>query len=221
MREIYVYFIILLFLLAGEAEAKIVKYIDEHGRIHYVNTDYSKVPEEYLYQVQGQLEPADSEPSTEKSTETSTDDTDDTAKEPAGENLESGEPDTSQETSEGPGESPAEYDWQNKDKGLLVQIFVSVDCPVCQNLEAMLKKYGVVYYRYDINTTPYGKKVYEEMGVEPPIVLVHQEWIYGFTAEEIEPLIQQKIEEYQDFDSDAETPWQKGQPVPSEDSPTK
>lgn len=36
--------------------ARMVYYHDEEGKIHYVNTDFAKVPEQYMYQVLPQLE---------------------------------------------------------------------------------------------------------------------------------------------------------------------
>lgn len=45
---------------AATLEAKMVRYVDEHGRPHYVNTDVGQVPERY----RSQLEPPKEEPKT-------------------------------------------------------------------------------------------------------------------------------------------------------------
>lgn len=54
--------IVLVLLTLGSfidaASAAIVKYTDENGKAHYVNTQYTKVPERYMGQVKDQLEKA-------------------------------------------------------------------------------------------------------------------------------------------------------------------
>ena len=46
------FFITFLFVFAGVAQAKLVRYMDEEGIIHYVNTDYTQVPPQYRWQVE-------------------------------------------------------------------------------------------------------------------------------------------------------------------------
>lgn len=55
MKKIII-LLILTFCLTALAHAKIVHYTDADGKVHYVNTDFAKVPDEYYSQVRAQLE---------------------------------------------------------------------------------------------------------------------------------------------------------------------
>ena len=64
MRKIYyaIFTISLLVLtVSAPAKADLVSYIDENGEMHYVNTNFSKVPEQYLDQIKQQKEPSETE----------------------------------------------------------------------------------------------------------------------------------------------------------------
>ena len=53
MRPIEFFLLMLsIFTIVVAAEAKMVSYVDKNGEMHYVNTDFSKIPEEYRHQVE-------------------------------------------------------------------------------------------------------------------------------------------------------------------------
>ena len=50
--------LILQSCLATQSQAAFVSYRDDSGKLHYVNTDYRKVPDQYKDQIKGQIEQA-------------------------------------------------------------------------------------------------------------------------------------------------------------------
>ena len=68
MKTIVIYITLLTsFLLTSNSQAKMVRYLDENGKAHYVNTDYAKVPEQYLYQFEEET-PSETEKPEEQNT---------------------------------------------------------------------------------------------------------------------------------------------------------
>lgn len=45
-----------------------------------------------------------------------------------------------------------------------VEVFISLNCPDCRDLEFRLRAHGIKYLRYDVNYHPYGIKFYKEQG---------------------------------------------------------
>ena len=171
-------------------DAKIVKYMDEQGKFHYVNTDFQSVPSEYQDQVRDQLP-------TEATEEPGQDEQ--TTSQPG--NAESSEDSTQTQ------ETKSKDDNQQT---ILVEVFVSNPCPNCVLLETILRKYEVVYSRYDVNTTPYGNQKYKETGWTPPFVRLHplersnleradvqDEWLNDMDPQNYDSIVTQKIEEYE------------------------
>lgn len=155
---------------ASGADAKMVRYVDENGKTRYVNTDYQNVPPEYMDQVRDQLGTEEA-----SQTEATTDEV----------NTLSAE------------ESESEEVVDDSKREILVEVFVTAACPDCVSLEKLLRKYEIVYQRYDINTNPYGSEKYKETGWEPPFVRVRDEWLHDLDPAEYETIIQAKMEQYE------------------------
>lgn len=155
---------------ASWVDAKMVRYVDENGKTRYVNTDVQNVPPEYLDQVRDQL-------GTEEAQET---------EEIAG------------ETKALPAEEVnSEEAVDDSQREVLVEVFVTGACSDCVYLEKLLRKYEIVYQRYDINATPYGSEKYKETGWEPPFVRVRDEWLHDLDPAEYESIIAAKMDEYE------------------------
>ena len=151
-----------LFSLVTVCHAKMVYYFDEAGKIHYVNTDYSKVPDRYGPQVRRQLEKIKA-PAAEPIEENPKD-------EPAAEISENATIPTAQP---------------------LVEVFVQPDCLECRKLEINLKAKKIFYKRYDINYDHYGQQVYAQINGELPFTRIGEEIIYGNNIKRIEEILKQ------------------------------
>ena len=129
--------------LAEAVLAAIVYYYDEQGRIHYINTDYMKVPERYRWQVEEQLRRKGL--------------MDDNKKESRKETVGSTE---ENETSSAGRSAPASVDPFARQK---VEFFTRPGCAECYRLEMLLRAHKIPYVRYDITCvgkecprSPYG-----------------------------------------------------------------
>lgn len=116
-----------------------VYYHDEQGKIHYVNTDFAKVPDKYMYQVIGQLD----EP---KLT-------------PAKEEVEVS-------VSPTPANQPPEPKKQTASVKVYVSDTCG---EACSSFELALQVRNIVYQRVDITKDPEGKKLYEMTGGTAPL----------------------------------------------------
>ena len=144
MKQILRLLIFFLVLgLTSLTKAEMVKYIDENGKIHYVDTDYGKVPDRYKHQIKA----------TETKQETKVTET--TA--PNVPAL----PVLQQMTTQQPPQIKS------------VEIFVSANCPKCMFIESIFKNANVKYSRYDINTDPAARKRYTELNVNAiPVIII-------------------------------------------------
>jgi hypothetical protein len=122
--------IILCLPSAGWPE--MVHYVDENGKVHYVNTDYQRVPPQYSNQVQSQLRK----------------DTPITDASPDEEQKEESQPTTEPAIEEVPSVSAIDVD-----------VFVSADCEECPRLLQELAIQKVSYHRYDVVEHSYGRRM--------------------------------------------------------------
>ena len=157
MRRIFLHLIVLSLLFAPVGQAAIVHYFDEEGKIHYVNTDYFKVPARYRDQVKDQLEPEVK----------------------AKKQVESGGCKTCQEKNATITDEKQKDEKQKKEKPK-VELFMRVGCKKCDRLDIILRANRIPLSRYDADTNPYGQQVYAEAG-EPdlPLTRVGTDFVYG------------------------------------------
>lgn len=171
MKRLFSFLMICAGIFAASwADAKMVRYVDETGKTRYVNTDVQNVPPEYMDQVRDQLGAEETPDDEEPADEMNT---------PPAEEMNS------------------EEIVDDSEKEVRVEVFVKGGCPDCVELEKLLRKYEIVYQRYDIQTTPYGSEKYKETSWEPPFVLVRDEWLHDLDPAEYEAIIQAKMEEYE------------------------
>lgn len=141
------------------ALAKMVSYVDENGKVHYVNTDYAKVPDRYLPQVQGQIP----------------------AEEQASEMLQPEEP---AQPVQNPTPIPAEnLKLQSLEKKPETKFFVSQNCPACLFAEGILQQQGLPYTKYFIDDGGVGQQLYLELQLTSvPATVIGEQIIYGANA---------------------------------------
>ena len=145
------------------AQAIMVQYIDEYGKVHYVNTDYANVPQKYYYQVKDQIEKAAKKTDAEKA-----------AANPSP--VKTPEP----EPTPAPPPIDPEAEEETKKEPKKVELFVGADCSQCYLLESVLRQRKIVYQKYDIGSDP-GREKYHELGVrELPVTKVGSKVILGF-----------------------------------------
>ena len=152
MWNIYFILIVSTFVAVPLVKAEMVSYVDENGEMHYVNTDFAKVPEKYRHQLENE----------------------------AVENSIPANPETTL-----PQTAPQPIQPLMGNQGAPVEILVSLNCPDCQKLEILLKAHKVSYLRYDIDTHPRGKELYEEIGGNLPITKIGEKIIYGVDIKSI------------------------------------
>ena len=151
-RVILLGLIVCLLSAMSVGEAAFVKYIDRNGKDHYVNTDYTKVPEEYLYQVRNQINATN---------QSSSDTTDNSSDQNA--TIPLPEPDDGEDTSL-----------------QAVEVFISANCKDCERLETLLQANKIEYMHYDVGSTSMGQEFYKTMGSTPlPITRIGDKIIRG------------------------------------------
>ncbi|MCK5580128.1 MAG: hypothetical protein KAJ18_02530 [Candidatus Omnitrophica bacterium] len=188
------FLILAIFLLSlNYAEAKLVRYIDEQGKTHFVNTDYARIPEKYYYQVRDQLEePIIPEENVDlEETEKMTEDEEESTWE---EEEPTGEEDTSAILEEYT--VPLEYEdeagqkkHEGKSQSQRIEVFVSSDCADCHKLETSLRVSSINYLRYDVDNNNYGRTVYEELGGDLPITRINSTIVRGCNLRKILAII--------------------------------
>ena len=147
------------------AQAVMVKYIDEFGKMHYADTDYTNVPEKYYYQVKDQIEKAQKQ---------------DTKAAPAEEKPAPKAPLESTVSSKtgSPFLTPAVPTTENQTKN--VELYVKADCSQCFLLESVLRQRKIIYAKYDVESD-LGRHKYRALGVkEVPVTKVGGQIIVGF-----------------------------------------
>lgn len=164
-------------ILISPAHAIMVKYVDEFGKIHYVDTDYTNVPEKYYYQVKDQIEKAKK---------------DDASTSPADEkSIVKTSLEKKSETEQQPPFilSPAVT---QKEQTKQVELFVKTDCSQCFLLESVLRQRKIIYQKYDIESD-LGRDKYRALGVhEVPVTKVGSEIIVGFDLNGIYTALNEK-----------------------------
>lgn len=133
------------FLTAACAQAKMVYYYDEKGDVHYVNTDYVQVPEQYMRQVLPQL--AEPSPAEDKDKKTP-------------------------EISPTPTAVPTPADLKPE---VTIEFFTSVECKICNQIELLMRARKLKFNSYDVNYHPRGRQFLSERGgqVSLPVVFVN------------------------------------------------
>ena len=163
-------FLFLAFCLSlpgPSAIAEMVHYIDEQGKMHFINTETSHIPEKYRSQIADQI------PAISQGRE---------AMEAAAEARRQAKllaPTT-------PVANPRNSVPTGKAKAPLVEVFVGMDCPECDRWESTLRKNRVPYARYDVKYHPHGQEVYSKMSSPLPFTMIGNEMIQG---EDIERLL--------------------------------
>ncbi len=136
---------------SGEAQAKMVRYMDEYGRPHYVNTDLGQVPERYRSQIEPKKEPVIDNEKVEK---------------PAPQ-----VPTPQLPVAVSP--EPGAYE--------KVVLLISPNCPNCVRVQNFLNANRVSYVYYDIETDAAGHEKYAavEEG-ELPVAVLGEQVIKGY-----------------------------------------
>ena len=163
MNKIFLLASFFVISAVGQLSAEMVRYVDETGKPHYVNTDYSTVPEQYRLQVEAQLKAIE----TEKTTETPM-----MPKEPA---------------------VPLPVPGQSTSKQTLpVTLYMTQDCQQCRVMGMLLSKEGIKVTTVDINT-PEGKEQYEPLKTTVlPLTVVGEKVVPGFNPSQVIALAQGK-----------------------------
>ncbi len=145
-----------------------VSYIDEKGKVHYVNTEHAKVPERY----QNQIFP---KPKRNLNQEEGREEEKVESETPALGNILI--PVTAPEEPANQNANISNYD--------LAEILVSEDCSDCSNLELFLNANKVRFVKYDISEKT-GQQKYQEVGEgELPITILGEKVIKGFQIKTI------------------------------------
>jgi len=138
----------MIFLPVGtNLQAEMVKYVDENGKIHYVDTDYGKVPDRYKHQI--------------KAKEIKTEEVKEEAK-----------PEEASATPVPALTNPQAVTAPSTVKAKSVEMFVNSDCPKCLLVQSALNNSNVVYTTYNIETDPEARKRYESLNTSVLPVLI-------------------------------------------------
>ena len=166
-------FSLLVFLnINSLAKAEMVYYVDEQGKTHYVNTETAKIPEKYLPQIKDQMQ------------QISKDRLD----------MEAAEEAKRQESLRNPAPIPASTPSNNSttsqaSSDKLAQVFVSMNCPACDQWVAILVQNKIPFARYDVDYHPYGQEVRAKIQAEVPFTMIGQEVILGQDIDKVMSLI--------------------------------
>ncbi|MCR4336347.1 MAG: glutaredoxin [Candidatus Omnitrophica bacterium] len=161
--KIFLSSLILILLSPTLGFAKLVHYTDKNGQIHYVNTDFSKVPAEYYPQVIKQLK--EEKPKVEAPLE---------------------EKKEEEVLPVGPTEEAKNL------ASAKVELFTGEECKECKKIELILRGNGVAFEQYDIFRHPYGVQTYQKLqGGKPPILKAGTHVISNATLNDAIQLIQQ------------------------------
>lgn len=158
--------LIVIFIIssASQLPAEMVRYVDESGRPHYVNTEYSTVPEQYRPQVEAQLK----------------------AQKEKEQGINQPMPLTADEIKEPVSQAPPAG--QKKD----IALFIKKDCAQCMLEAAILNKEGAVFTTFDIETAE-GKAEYEKIGSPNlPAAKIGDKIVLGFNPSKVLALAQGK-----------------------------
>jgi len=167
------FFLLIIFFISSSAKAEIVSYRDNNGNVHFVNTDYSSVPEEYRDRVKKSKVTG-----TETTMEpTSIDDPKNIKK--ISEILEKlGSIKAKKENKNSSGTKKTEEEPTNEES--TVEVFSSEDCVECVFWETFLRSENISYIKYDINTDPEARRRYEEFKTKIlPITVIDDTVIEG------------------------------------------
>ncbi len=142
-----------------------VSFKDEKGQIHYVNTDYSKVPEKY----RAQIEEGKKERQTSK---------------------EEGMADQNPlDLSELKQSSAVEYQVFEKKKGLKnlpIKVFTSTTCADCHKLITLLRANHIPFETYHVGHDQKAKQLFEQVGTGIlPLTQIGLDWIPGYEPKKI------------------------------------
>ncbi len=150
-------------LIAGtffttQADAAFVSYKDTSGKIHYINTEYTKVPDQYLSQVEDQLKKIEAD----KTKNNFINIPDQNINAPIGwmpNNIQSQEA-------------------ENIAK--VVEVFYKTDCEECMRLRVRLDANKINYSLYDVENSSPGMEFYKTLpNTQLPITRIGKTIIYG------------------------------------------
>ncbi len=154
----FIFLLLTLVFLVKQSDAAFVSYKDKSGKIHYVNTDYTKVPDEYLKQVEEQLKKIE----------------DTKAKfNPPG-NFSA--PTTPFPTfSNASNQANPAYEPE-----ISAQVYIKRGCDDCMRLRVLLDAHKIKYSMHDIEASTEGMEFYKNMQNAPlPITRIGPKVIFG------------------------------------------
>jgi hypothetical protein len=163
-------FLILLLCVSRAGWTKMVHYIDENGKTHYVNTDFRTIPPQYLDQVRSQLR----------------EDTTQASDVP---------PDEDQDTASGQETEEAEPVQEDAAAVPLIDVFVADDCDECPVFLQELIINKISYRRFDVHEHAYGKKMYGRHPGILPFTKVGDRLIRGRNVKEVSAAIKKLREQ--------------------------
>ena len=149
MKHLVLFVFVLLVFWCLESQAVLVHYVDDDGKVHYVNPHLSKIPQKYLQQVRPQLEALKP-----KAVMTAVN---------AATNAEN-TPATEEPVSPPPKE---------------VEIFIDDNCAACILLQQQLTQNQIPYKRFHVQYDPYAQKIFAEKKGNPPVTKIGNIFVYG------------------------------------------
>ncbi len=154
-----IFLILAVFSLTRQADAAFVSYKDTSGKMHYINTDYTKVPDQYLSQVEDQLKKIEADKAKNNFVNF------------PGQN-------TNIPT---PGWIPSDdQDQQPQNTNKIVEVFYKTNCEECMRLRVLLDANNIQYSLYDIENSFPGIEFYKMMqNAALPITRVAGAIIHG------------------------------------------
>lgn len=157
----------MLFIQTSVGYAVMVHYLDENGKIHYVNTAVAQVPERYMEQVRPQLEAAERAQAEERREETP------------------------------PAIAPEDQDGMADDQTsgppkVILDVLMTPHCKGCMRLFSQLRANKIFFRSHNIETSPRGKELYQQYQDMPlPITIVGDQAVSGPNILKIKQLLEE------------------------------
>ena len=152
-----------LLIQTANSHAVMVHYFDENGKIRYVNTAVTSVPERYMDQVRPQLEAAE-QAKTEHQTP----------------------PMTPVEDFSGSDEQSA------TSPKIILDVLMTPNCRGCMRLFSQLRANNIFFRSHNVTVTPRGKELYQRYsGMPLPITIVGDQAVSGPDILKIKELLRQ------------------------------
>ncbi len=161
--------LVCFFLPASRLSAQMVYYVDEQGKVRYVNIETTKVPDKYLPQVREQLQQVSKEQQAIQAAN-----------------------EVKRQAALVPSANPPKKSGAAGTKvpsPNLVEIFVKIDCPECDRWEETLRQNRVPFVRYDVNYHPHGVEVYRKVSGNLPFTMIGNALIFGEDIDKVLSLL--------------------------------